>query len=138
MRILAAEPPGAEKPPTLPPAARTLWQGIISATGFFAMAWPTSRAASGPAPSSFARAAVGCRVPPSDPAHRGIDALKEGVLFAEVELEAGKICLLAFEIAPHNGDCFGHLWRGLAGFCPWEPVAAAFVRSLWRSLSATG
>src|SRR5215469_4368387 len=53
MRILAAEPPGAEKPPTLPPAASTLWQGIISATGFFAMAWPTSRAASGPAPSSF-------------------------------------------------------------------------------------
>jgi hypothetical protein len=29
MRILAAEPPGAEKPPTLPPAAKTLWQGMI-------------------------------------------------------------------------------------------------------------
>src|SRR6516164_10214981 len=40
MRILAAEPPGAEKPPTLPPAASTLWQGMISATGFFAIAWP--------------------------------------------------------------------------------------------------
>src|SRR5277367_6776220 len=26
MRILAPEPPGAEKPPTLPPAAKTLWQ----------------------------------------------------------------------------------------------------------------
>jgi hypothetical protein len=37
MRILAAEPPGAEKPPTLPPAAKTLWQGMISATGFLAM-----------------------------------------------------------------------------------------------------
>ena len=38
MRFLAADPPGAEKPPTLPPAARTLWQGMISATGFLAMA----------------------------------------------------------------------------------------------------
>ena len=56
MRFLAAEPPGAEKPPILPPAARTLWQGMISATGFLAMASPTSRAASGPASSSFANA----------------------------------------------------------------------------------
>jgi len=38
MRILAAEPPGAEKPPILPPAANTLWQGMISATGFLAIA----------------------------------------------------------------------------------------------------
>ena len=30
MRILAAEPPGAEKPPILPPAAKTLWQGESS------------------------------------------------------------------------------------------------------------
>ena len=35
--------------------ASTLWQGMNNATGFFAMASPTSRAASGPAPSSFAR-----------------------------------------------------------------------------------
>jgi len=28
MRLLAAEPPGAENPPTLPPAARTLRQGM--------------------------------------------------------------------------------------------------------------
>ena len=32
MRILAAEPPGAENPPTLPPAARTLWQGMTPNT----------------------------------------------------------------------------------------------------------
>ena len=29
---------GAEKPPILPPVAKTLWQGMIRATGFFAMA----------------------------------------------------------------------------------------------------
>jgi hypothetical protein len=43
MCIFAAEPPGAEKPPILPPAARTLWQGMIN-TGFLAIASPTSRA----------------------------------------------------------------------------------------------
>ena len=41
--------------PYLPPPV-PCGQGMISATGFFAMAWPTSRAASGPAPSSLARA----------------------------------------------------------------------------------
>jgi hypothetical protein len=31
MRTFVVEPPGAEKPPILPPAASTLWQGMISA-----------------------------------------------------------------------------------------------------------
>src|SRR6516162_7927272 len=57
MRILAAEPPGAENPPTFPPAARTLWQGMISATGFFAMAWPTL--VKGPSPGRTRRAGTG-------------------------------------------------------------------------------
>ena len=91
---MAADPPGAENPPTLPPAARILWQGMISATGFFAMAWPTSRAASGPAPSSL----------------------------AEVEPEAGKIHPLAFEITLCSGDCFGHLQRGRVRFCTGHPA----------------
>src|SRR5215510_4713786 len=102
MRILAAEPPGAEKPPTLPPAARTLWQGIISATGFFAMDWPTSRAASDPASEFLRQGAIGRCAAPSDLSSRGVDALKEWVLLAEVELEHGKIRLLAFEIAPYS------------------------------------
>jgi hypothetical protein len=55
MRIFAADPPGAENPPTLPPAANTRWHGMINGTGFLAMAWPTSRAASGPAPIYFAK-----------------------------------------------------------------------------------
>ena len=29
---------GAEKPPTLPPAAKTRWQGMKRATGFWAIA----------------------------------------------------------------------------------------------------
>src|SRR5215469_12392564 len=51
------------------------------------------------------------------PSSRGVDALKEWVLLAEVELEHGKIRLLAFEIAPYSSDRLGHLWRGRAGFC---------------------
>ena len=56
MRIFVFEPPGAEKPPILPPAARTRWQGTIKGAGFLAIASPTSRAASRPAPTSFASA----------------------------------------------------------------------------------
>ena len=56
IRALDTDPPGAEKPPILPPAAVTRWQGMISGTGFAAMACPTSRAYSGPAPSSRAMA----------------------------------------------------------------------------------
>ena len=54
MRAFVAAPPGAEKPPSLPPAASTRWQGIKSGMGFFAMAWPTSRAASRDAPTAAA------------------------------------------------------------------------------------
>jgi hypothetical protein len=38
MWALATEPPGAENPPTLPPAASTRWHGIMSGTGFRAIA----------------------------------------------------------------------------------------------------
>ena len=51
---LVSAPPGAENPPIFPPAASTRWHGTINGTGFAAIAFPTSRAASGPAPSSFA------------------------------------------------------------------------------------
>jgi hypothetical protein len=43
--------------------------------------------------------AIGRRAAPSDPPRRGIDLLEERVLLTEVEPEAGKIRLLAFEIA---------------------------------------
>ena len=48
--------PGAEKPCTRLPAASTRWHGTISGMGLRAIACPTARAASGPAPSSFATA----------------------------------------------------------------------------------
>src|SRR5215472_17470817 len=61
--------------------------------------------------------AIGRCAAPSDLSNRGVDALKEGVLLAEVELEHGKIRLLAFEISPYSGDRLGHLRRGPTGFC---------------------
>jgi hypothetical protein len=56
MRIFVLDPPGAEKPPILPPAASTRWQGMISGAGFLAIASPTSRAALRPAPTFVASA----------------------------------------------------------------------------------
>ena len=66
--------------------------------------------------------AVGRCVAPSDPSSRGVDALEEWVLRAEVELEPGKICLLAVEIAPYSSDRLGHLRCGRAGLCAGRPA----------------
>jgi hypothetical protein len=55
-------------------------------------------------------------VPPPNPPCRSIDLLEERSLLTEVELEAGKIRLFAFEITLHGGDCFGRRRRGCAGF----------------------
>src|SRR5262249_55845952 len=104
------------KTTNLTPCRQDPVAGDHSATGFFAMAWRTSRAASGPAPSSFARAIGRCAAP-FDLSSRGVDALKEWVLLAEVELEHGKTRLIAFEIAPYSGNRLGRLRRGRAGFC---------------------
>src|SRR5215472_15106317 len=60
---------------------------------------------------------IGRCAAPSDLSSRGVDALKEWILLAEVELEHGKIRLIAFEIAPYSGNRLGHLRRGRAGFC---------------------
>ena len=116
MRFWAAEPPGAENPPTLPPAARTLWQGMIRATGFLAMGFAHIARGFRPGAELLCQSAIGRRVAPSDPARRFIDALEEWVRFTEVQLEAGKIGLLALEIALHSGDGLGHLRCGCAGF----------------------
>ena len=40
-------PPGAEKPPGAPPAARIRWQGTATRNGFLPRAWPTARDAPG-------------------------------------------------------------------------------------------
>src|SRR5262249_6256327 len=66
--------------------------------------------------------AVGRCVAPSDPSSRDVDALEEWVLLAEVELEPGKIRLLAVEIAPYSSDRLGHLRRGRAGLCASRPA----------------
>src|SRR5690348_858296 len=43
MRRLVATPPEAEKPPILPSAPSTRWQGTMMAMGLRPSAWPTSR-----------------------------------------------------------------------------------------------
>jgi len=60
------------------------------------------------------QSAISGRAAPSDLPRRGINTLEECVLLAEVQLEPGKICLLALEIALYSGDRLGHLRRGRA------------------------
>src|SRR5216683_7380034 len=50
---LVTTPPLAEKPPGLPPAASTRWQGTTIGQGLRPSAWPTSRDSSTP-PSRLA------------------------------------------------------------------------------------
>src|SRR5262249_20281081 len=50
-RSLVVTPPLAEKPPGLPFAASTRWQGTMIGIGFWPSAWPTSRATSRGSPS---------------------------------------------------------------------------------------
>src|SRR5215831_7204580 len=67
--------------------------------------------------------AIGRCATPSDPSSRGVDALKEWVQLAEVELEHGKIRLLAFEIAPYSATASATSGMGAPGFAP----------GIWRS-----
>src|SRR5262249_7704415 len=83
--------------------------------------------------------AIGRCAAPSDPSSRGVDALKEWVLLAEVKLEHGKIRLLAFEIAPHSRDRLGHLRRGRPGLCAGQLAqqhSFGRARALCRQLEA--
>jgi hypothetical protein len=66
-----------------------------------------------PGAEFFRQRAIGCRMAPSDPPRRFIDALEKRVLRAEINLDPAEICLLALEIAFHGGDGLGHLRRGL-------------------------
>jgi len=71
--------------------------------------------------TEFIRQSAICRrVAPCDPPRRGVDALEEWVLLAEVEPEAGKIRLLALKIALHSGDGLRHLRGRRAAFGAWD------------------
>src|SRR5215831_8519431 len=48
-----------------------------------------------PGPELLRQSAISCRATPSDPPRRGIDLLEERILLTAVELEAGKIRLVA-------------------------------------------
>src|SRR5262249_56552709 len=53
-RRLVATPPGAEKPPVLPPAATTRWHGTMIGQGFCPIASPTPRASGSPSCTALA------------------------------------------------------------------------------------
>src|SRR6516164_9401741 len=77
MRILAAEPPGAEKPPTLPPAASTLWAGDDQRHRILRHGLADIARGFRSGAEFLGQGPIGCRAPPSDPSRRGIDALEE-------------------------------------------------------------
>src|SRR5215472_15254664 len=117
MRILAAEPPGAEKPPTLPPCRQDSVAGDHQRHGVLRHGLAHIARGFRSGAELLRQGAIGRCAAPSDLSSRGVDALKEWILLAEVELEHGKIRLIAFEIAPYSGNRLGHLRRGRAGFC---------------------
>ena len=99
MRALVSAPPGAEKPPSLPPAASTRWQGMRSGIGFFAMAdADVARGLARRADRGSQRAVSG-RPAPADPPQRVVDLGEERVLVAQVERDSGEVGRLAGEIA---------------------------------------
>src|SRR5438876_8261962 len=115
MRILVVEPPGAEKPPILPPARQDPVAGDDQGHRIPGHSLADVARGFWPGAEFLRQGSVGRCAPPSDPPGRGIDAPKEWVLLTKIEPEAGEICLLALEIAFHSGDGLGHLRRGRAG-----------------------
>ena len=99
MRIFVAAPPGEDKPPTLPPAARTRWQGMISGRGFSRHRRSDVARNLGACADVLRQGAIGCPAAAADAPRGLIDLLEERLLVAEVEPDARKIRLLAPEIA---------------------------------------
>ena len=88
MRILAAEPPGAEKPPTLPPAAKTLWHGMISGHRILGHGLTDVAGGLRAGADLLCQCAIGGGMAPSNLACGSIDLVEERILLIEVELDA--------------------------------------------------
>jgi hypothetical protein len=110
--ILEAAPPGAEKPPTLPPAAKHAMAGDDEGNGIVrhGLAHATCDFRTGP--DFFGQRAVGAGLAPADAPRGSVDAHKKFSLTGEVEFHAGEVSLLPREIAFHGSHRIEHgLWR---------------------------
>ncbi len=116
MRAFDDEPPGAEKPPILPPhgqhpvagddqSDRVLRHRLTDVAGGFR-----------PDAELLRQRAVSGRATPADTPCRRINIPEEGILTGKIEFDAGKIRLLALEIALHRSDRLEHSRRRCAGF----------------------
>ena len=103
IRAFATDPPGAEKPPTLPPAASTRWHGTISGIGFARHRLPDVAGEFGAGAERFRHRAIGGVLAPAERADRVIDAREERRLFAEIDRDRAEIDLLASEITLRRG-----------------------------------
>jgi hypothetical protein len=87
------------------------------------------------------QSAIGRRVTPCDPPRRGVDALEERILLAEVEPEAGKIRLLALKFTAATASATSGV--GAPGSAPGtrrsriRSVALALLVGNWKRVMPT-
>ena len=100
---LVARPPGAEKPPILPSAPVTRWQGTTIGQGLRPSAWPTARAWAG-SPRRGRDRAIGRGGAGRDGPRVAIDGAVEVADVALVERQRGEIVGRAGEEGRDPGD----------------------------------
>jgi len=106
---LVARPPGAEKPPSLPFAPETRWQGTMIGTGFFAMA--------------FCNFAVSSSLSWRDLASNFIGFTSKRIYVVQVNCDGTKVLSFSSKMATNLFDDFSDTRRGRAG-----PVGTGFPR----------
>src|SRR5215813_12495621 len=97
MRTLAADPPGAEKPPIFAACPQDPVAGDDQRHGILRHGLANIARSFRSGAKSLGQGAISGRAAPFDLPGGGINTLEEPVLLTEVELEPGKIRLLAYE-----------------------------------------
>ena len=120
-RCFVLTPKAAEKPPSLPPAASTRWQGTTIANGFRPRACPTARAASR-LPSRAAISPYESVAPTGMARAISVHATVEGGHAGHVEDDCGKVARSPAKKCGNPVDGPPHVSRRLQFTDVWKPA----------------